>query len=144
MFISDMLFRAGCGLDRLMYGSKFGSILNFAKDKDSGSDKKTGGENEWDFLSKKSNGGGAFDKLTTSIKSTGASFNEMLGAFAVSAILGAIIIYGIQLAVFKNGGKKQELKEHIPYILLGIVFAVGGTILFVIGKSIANGIQSSL
>lgn len=143
MHFKDMLFMGGCAIDRLMYGSKLGSVMQDTATA-SPKKKKSGGENEWDFLNKKSSGGGAFDKLTNSIKSTGASFNEMLGAFAISAILGAIIIYGIQLAVFKNGAKKQELKEHIPYIMLGILFAIGGTILFVIGKAIKNGIEASL
>lgn len=143
MIIKDVLFRGGCALDRLMYGTKFGTILKLNNKKSGDSESSSGDEQPWDFLNDHSKGG-AFDDLTESIKSTGSSFNEMVGVGAMSVIWAAIIFSGMEFAMYKNGTKKQELKEHLPYLLLAVILSGGTTVVFYLGYSIVKGIIASL
>lgn len=144
MIIQDILFRGGCALDKMIYGTKFGTLLKLGNE-DSGdsSSSKSDGDEAWDFLSDNSKGG-AFDELTDSVEKTGASFNNMVSTIAISIVASAIIVCGLELALYKNGGKKQELKEHLPYLILGVVLVIGFTIVFTLGKSIVQGITNSL
>ena len=142
MIIKDVLFRGGCALDRLMYGTKFGTLINPNNKGDDNNSKGDSGK-AWDFLNEDSKGG-AFDELTDSVSKTGASFNKMVATIAISVVASAIIVCGMEFAAYKNGGKKQELKEHLPYLILGVVFVIGFTIVFTLGESIVQGISDSL
>lgn len=144
MLMRDMLFRGACAIDRICYGTNLGNFLKLSnKNSEDNSSSSSSDEEIWSFLEEPSDNG-AFSDLTKSVKDAGSAFNELVGTFAASAIFAAIIFCGMELAIFKSGGKKQELKEHIPYLLLAVVFTVGPAIIFIIGKSIVNGLQSSL
>ena len=100
-------------------------------------------ENDWDFVTSGGDGG-AFDKVAKNVEQTGASFTRLTKTLAISVITAAIIVFGMQLVLGRNGQKKQELKDHIPWLLLGVVLVIGFTLVFTIADSIVNGLQSDL
>lgn len=102
-------------------------------------------ENEWDFLTDGTGDNGAFSELTETVEETGASFNGMMQSIGISLAGAAIITLAIGLLFGgKNGTKREEKKEQIPYTFLGVCFIVGFAVVFVIAKILMDGIEGSL
>lgn len=100
-------------------------------------------ETEWDFLSDGGDGG-VFSGLVKSIQESGASLRKAASSAAFAIISCAIIILGIKFVATRNGGKLEELKGQIPWVLIGVIMVVGFTAIFYFGQSIADGIVESL
>lgn len=100
-------------------------------------------ETEWDFLSGGGDGG-VFSGLVKSIRQSGASIRIAVSAVAFAIISCATIILGIKFVATRNGGKLEELKGQIPWVLIGIIMVVGFSAIFYVGQSIADGIIESL
>lgn len=100
--------------------------------------------NAWDFLDDDGGDGGIFGGLKKSIEQSGAAFVGLARSAALSIVVVAIIMLGVHFVLTHNGPKLQELKEHIPWALVGIVMVVGCTLLLYLGQSVADGIIASL
>lgn len=134
--LSSIAFKGMTVFNSIYYGNglkQLGSVI------------KNGGATTapWDFLDTNTDGG-AFDSLTKSVESSGASLKRLAFSFAIAVAAAAIIIFGLQLILGKNGAKKQELKDHLPWVIIGVVLIVGFTLFFTLASSIVSGIESDL
>lgn len=127
---------------------KMGNILLSEKDKATPTPAPAAGSkgNVWDFATKEKTKGqtGAFDKLTTTVQDAGNSWVTLVQSLAISVAMSAIILLGMSLVTNKSGQKKQENKEHIPWVLLGIIFIIFFTVIFTIANSVGTAIETSL
>lgn len=136
--LSSIAFKGMTVFNSIYYGNGLKQISSRIKN-----DTPSATTAPWDFLDKNTNGG-AFDSLTKSVESSGASLKRLVFSFALAVAAAAIIIFGLQLILGKNGAKKQELKDHLPWVIIGVVLIVGFTLIFTLASSIVAGIQADL
>lgn len=144
--ISSILFKGSMIFNSIYYGNglkQIGSYIRNTGEQATGDKTTSGTTAPWSFLETE-NKGGAFDSLATSIENSGASLKRLVLSFAISVATAAVIIFGLQLVLGKNGAKKQELKDHLPWLILGIVLIIGFTLVFSLASSIVSGIEGDL
>lgn len=77
-----------------------------------------------DFSFLKGKGNGAFDKMTTAVKNTGASGVQFLRVVGIIVLVVAIIIIGYGF-MLKKGSKLDESKEKVVNVVIGAAFVFG-------------------
>lgn len=83
---------------------------------------KTKTDTDFSFLEGKGNG--AFDKMTTAVKNTGASGVQFLRVVGIIVLVVAIIIIGYGF-MLKKGSKLDESKEKVVNVVIGAAFVFG-------------------
>lgn len=98
-------------------------------------------EVNFDFLSEPiPEGEDILGDVTEKAKNVGKSAVNFVQVLSVISLFISIMCLGISLFMFKNGQKRAENKEHIPYILLGGVLVFGALGFMGLIQSIAQGI----
>lgn len=95
-------------------------VTVFAADPDPAPAPKT--DTDFSFLEGKGNG--AFDKMTTAVKNTGASGVQFLRVVGIIVLVVAIIIIGYGF-MLKKGSKLDESKEKVVNVVIGAAFVFG-------------------
>lgn len=83
---------------------------------------KTKTDTDFSFLEGKGNG--AFDKMTTAVKNTGASGVQFLRVVGIIVLVVSIIIIGYGF-MLKKGSKLDESKEKVVNVVIGAAFVFG-------------------
>lgn len=79
-------------------------------------------DTDFNFLEGKGNG--AFDKMTTAVKDTGASGVQFLRVVGIIVLVVSIIIIGYGF-MLKKGSKLDESKEKVVNVVIGAAFVFG-------------------
>lgn len=95
-------------------------VTVFAADPDPAPAPKT--DTDFSFLEGKGNG--AFDKMTTAVKNTGASGVQFLRVVGTIVLVVSIIIIGYGF-MLKKGSKLDESKEKVVNVVIGAAFVFG-------------------
>lgn len=95
-------------------------VTVFAADPDPAPAPKT--DTDFSFLEGKGNG--AFDKMTTAVKNTGASGVQFLRVVGIIVLVVSIIIIGYGF-MLKKGSKLDESKEKVVNVVIGAAFVFG-------------------
>lgn len=77
-----------------------------------------------DFSFLEGKGNGAFDKMTTAVKNTGASGVQFLRVVGTIVLVVSIIIIGYGF-MLKKGSKLDESKEKVVNVVIGAAFVFG-------------------
>jgi len=77
-----------------------------------------------DFTFLEGKGNGAFDKMTTAVKNTGASGVQFLRVVGIIVLVVSIIIIGYGF-MLKKGSKLDESKEKVVNVVIGAAFVFG-------------------
>ena len=77
-----------------------------------------------DFSFLEGKGNGAFDKMTTAVKNTGASGVQFLRVVGIIVLVVSIIIIGYGF-MLKKGSKLDESKEKVVNVVIGAAFVFG-------------------
>ena len=77
-----------------------------------------------DFTFLEGKGNGAFDKMTTAVKDTGASGVQFLRVVGIIVLVVSIIIIGYGF-MLKKGSKLDESKEKVVNVVIGAAFVFG-------------------
>lgn len=93
-------------------------VTVFAADSDPAPKKDT------DFTFLEGKGNGAFDKMTTAVKDTGASGVQFLRVVGIIVLVVSIIIIGYGF-MLKKGSKLDESKEKVVNVVIGAAFVFG-------------------
>lgn len=95
---------------------------------------------EWDFMTKKPQGGGVFSTLIEKFEEIGASGYELMLTVGVIGLVFSIIFTAVSLLLTSNAQKKEEKKSHALIICIAgvIIFSVFSIVGFF--KSIGSGL----